>query len=328
MIIDIVYPWCGEHSEKSIKKIKKIFDKKLLPNSDKKQRPNEDLKYSLRSVYTYAKWINRVYILVDKGIPPSWFNNKYKDWITVIDRNKLYRNKNNCPTFNTFSVYSIVHRIPGLSEHFIVFDDDTHIIADVSPLDFFRGNKVVVRAPFKPVPIYKDNIPKIVSQMDMYPQNKYCDWHHAPKPLLKSRVLYYNQKYKKYFNFIRSHTERFRHVSEETIMIYYYLMEKEDLIFNVQGDFYQNPKYKKNSNISNFLKQKSNYKFVNLNDFNDSTLKDNIEILRILFPEKKYYFEKNTKTTTTDPCTHATTGKHKANQRLLKPFNLFKKIFF
>ncbi|MDE5609909.1 MAG: hypothetical protein K2I66_05980, partial [Bacteroidales bacterium] len=47
------------------------------------------------------------------------------------------------PVFNTNSVETMVWRIPGLSEHYIYFNDDFLFVNPVKPEDFFDNGKIV-----------------------------------------------------------------------------------------------------------------------------------------------------------------------------------------
>ena len=43
------------------------------------------------------------------------------------------------PTFNINSIELNLHRIKGLSEHFVFFNDDMFLIDSVRPEDFFKN---------------------------------------------------------------------------------------------------------------------------------------------------------------------------------------------
>lgn len=54
-------------------------------------RDNNELLYFLKSVYKYANWINKIYIILAlDSKPPKWF--KQNDKIVLIQETSLYKN--------------------------------------------------------------------------------------------------------------------------------------------------------------------------------------------------------------------------------------------
>lgn len=93
------------------------------------------LKYWFRSVEKYASWVNRIHF-VTCGQTPEWMN---------IDHPKLnlvnhsdYMPVKYLPTFSANPIELNFHRINGLSEQFVYFNDDTFISAPVEEKDFFK----------------------------------------------------------------------------------------------------------------------------------------------------------------------------------------------
>lgn len=98
---------------------------------------NEELRYSLRSVESYAPWINHIYIVTD-GQCPSWLNVSHPK-ISVVDHRDILPH-DALPVFNSHAIESCIYRIPNLSEHFILGNDDTLFNAPVTPETFFRAD--------------------------------------------------------------------------------------------------------------------------------------------------------------------------------------------
>jgi hypothetical protein len=75
---------------------------------------------------------------------PIWFVEHPN--ITFIDHTDILPNLEYLPTFNSQAIESNLHRIPGLCEHFIYFNDDVFLGRPVSPYDFFtpEGNVKVL----------------------------------------------------------------------------------------------------------------------------------------------------------------------------------------
>ena len=289
--IDIVYAWCGENS-------RGICDH----SGPQRHRDCKELQYSLRSVYKYASWVNHIYILVNTEDMqlPSWFNEESKKWITFIDRCLLFDKKEDTPTYNSFAVHTVIHKIPNLTNHFIYMDDDMFFNNIVQPSYFFEEKtmKPIIRIQREPKNIY-DNI---ISPD--HPTHKYTNLCHQPLAFRIDYIHQFNNKYPTYCTFIQSHCYRFQLLAEFTFLIYYEWAYHLDLI---QIDtrinhFFQIPHVHQNDISSEF---KQIYKILcthphiylfNCNDdfSTDSTIfKQQITVLKQfyekLYPEIPYF---------------------------------------
>lgn len=97
-------------------------------------RSLDELRYSLRSLDMFAPWIRRVYLVTDMQ-RPEWLAPS----VTVVDHREILADHGQLPTFNSHAIESALHRIPGLSEHYLYFNDDVMLGNRVSPSDFFTG---------------------------------------------------------------------------------------------------------------------------------------------------------------------------------------------
>jgi hypothetical protein len=50
---------------------------------------------------------------------------------------EIFKNKSHLPTFNSLAIESHIHRIPGLSKHFIYMNDDFLFLNKVELKDFY-----------------------------------------------------------------------------------------------------------------------------------------------------------------------------------------------
>ena len=103
---------------------------------DSRYRDWDNLRYWFRGIEKFAPWVNKVYF-VTCGHIPDWLN---------LDAPKLIHVKHNdympneyLPTFNANPIELNLHRIKGLSEHFIYFNDDMFIIKPVNPDMYFKN---------------------------------------------------------------------------------------------------------------------------------------------------------------------------------------------
>ncbi|MBC3498848.1 stealth conserved region 3 domain-containing protein [Pseudomonas sp. SWRI100] len=96
---------------------------------------NEELRYSLRSINKYAPWFNKIFI-VSNCERPLWLskNDGKVQWVT---HDEIFPSASTLPTFNSHAIESCLHRIRGLSENFVYFNDDFLISLPCRPNDFF-----------------------------------------------------------------------------------------------------------------------------------------------------------------------------------------------
>ncbi|WP_030687435.1 stealth conserved region 3 domain-containing protein [Streptomyces sp. NRRL B-1347] len=99
-------------------------------------RNRDELRYSLRSLAMYAPWVRHVY-LVTAGQVPAWLDGDHPG-LTVVDHRDLFADPGGClPTFNSHAIETQLHRIDGLSEHFLYFNDDMFLGRPTTPDTFF-----------------------------------------------------------------------------------------------------------------------------------------------------------------------------------------------
>lgn len=188
--IDVVYTWAGESD-----------------SLDKRLSNNNELKYSLRSVIKFAPWINRIYILMNPPVKtPSWFNEKYSEKITLLDQTDTFPSGYTLPCLNSNAIETTLQNIPGLSEHFMYFNDDVFLGKPVAYTDFFTedGKAVVSDTIF--------NLRDMLIGEDVlgikYPKMVKKFYPHVPINLRKSYILDYHNEYPDYINWVRG--QRFR----------------------------------------------------------------------------------------------------------------------
>lgn len=137
-VIDFVVTWVDGNDEKwRLKKAKydgSINTSKYSMNSEKAYREWGTFKYWFRGVEKFAPWVNKVYLVTDNQ-KPDWLNIN-SDKLGLIDHKEIINNEF-LPVFSANPIESNIHRIPGLSEHFVFFNDDMYLTAPVSPDDFF-----------------------------------------------------------------------------------------------------------------------------------------------------------------------------------------------
>lgn len=96
------------------------------------------LKYWFRGVEKFAPWVRRVHF-VTCGQKPEWLD-ETNPRLNLVNHSD-YIPEQFLPCFNSGVLESFLHRIPGLSEQFVFFNDDFFLTAPTPPERFFRDGK-------------------------------------------------------------------------------------------------------------------------------------------------------------------------------------------
>lgn len=133
--IDFVIPWV-DGSDRDWQKKKQAYDPEIGADAgDNRYRDWDTLKYWFRGVEAFAPWVHRIYLITD-GQVPEWLDLTHPK-LTVIDHRDYIPNQY-LPTFNSHTIEWNLHRIRGLSEQFVYFNDDIFLLKPVKPSLFFR----------------------------------------------------------------------------------------------------------------------------------------------------------------------------------------------
>lgn len=96
------------------------------------------LRYWFRGVERYAPWVHKIYF-VTSGHVPKWMDVGHPK--LEIVKHSDYIPAEFLPTFNSHTIEWNLHRISGLSEQFVYFNDDMLVLSQVKPEDFFQNGK-------------------------------------------------------------------------------------------------------------------------------------------------------------------------------------------
>ncbi len=146
--VDLVYLWVDGSDEKWLEKknyYQKLEKGELDIQAVNKGRytDNDELRYSLRSVEKYAKWINKIYIVTDNQIP-KWLDTSNEKVKVIFHKDFIPQDK--LPLFNSEAIESYLPFIPGLSEHFLYACDDYYFGNYVTKAFFFTPDgKPIIR---------------------------------------------------------------------------------------------------------------------------------------------------------------------------------------
>lgn len=218
--IDIVYTWVNASDPLwQVQRAYYVKQEKGLSrdaNLSCRFRSRDELRYSLRSIRKFAPYVRKIFI-VTNGQKPSWI--KAHPQIEFISHAQIFRNIDHLPTFNSMAIESCLHRIPGLAEHYIYFNDDvflgrstrfTSFFSKEGKMRFYLTERVISRkAPEANAIGYKIAIHN-TDQLLTKEFSKKRRFHlgHTPDPARKSVVSSIAAKFRRIFTSVESH--RFR----------------------------------------------------------------------------------------------------------------------
>lgn len=143
--IDVVYTWVN-HRDPEWRRMyaRAVGDLSIASSQDDGRSldrflSRDELKYSLRSVAAFAPWVRRIHI-VSNCAPPPWLKMdhpkiRWVDHADILPAAVL-------PTFSSHAIEARLHHVPGLSDHFLYFNDDFFLGRPTTPEDFFFSNGI------------------------------------------------------------------------------------------------------------------------------------------------------------------------------------------
>ncbi len=156
--IDFVMLWVDGNDPEWQKEKNKysplLTEENASENGDCRFRDWDNLQYWFRGVEKYADWVNKVYF-VTNGQKPKWLNPDAEKLVLV--KHSDYIRADALPTFNSHAIELNLHRIRGLSDHFVYFNDDTFITDRLSKELFFVDDLPVHPAELRPVIVNRDD---------------------------------------------------------------------------------------------------------------------------------------------------------------------------
>jgi Stealth protein CR2, conserved region 2/Stealth protein CR3, conserved region 3/Stealth protein CR4, conserved region 4/Stealth protein CR1, conserved region 1 len=140
--IDMVFSWVDGTSLDFQRERAKRMKSYVVGDGDDSEarfRQIDELKYALRSVYTFAPWVRRIFIATDSPAP-AWLADHPR--VTIMRSEDFFPDTSGLPTHNSHAVESQLHHIPGLAEHFLYSNDDMFFGRPLRPDHFFSPGGV------------------------------------------------------------------------------------------------------------------------------------------------------------------------------------------
>jgi hypothetical protein len=146
--VDVVYTWVDGRDSSFQAALRRhasseLGEAELASASLDRYRDNGELRFSLRSLLSFAPWVRRIHILTN-GQVPSWLNSSHPR-VHLVTHVEVFPEPEVLPTFNSNAIEMHLHRIPGLARRFIHFNDDVFLGRAVRESEFFlpEGGQMV-----------------------------------------------------------------------------------------------------------------------------------------------------------------------------------------
>lgn len=130
--------WCAER-ERS----KDRFYDKSIHNHDSNLSCRyvsvcDEIIYTMKGIARYAEWIRTVFVVM-ATIHCFPIQQLHPNTQVILHHQLMPENA--LPTYSSNTIENSLHKIPGLSQHFIVFNDDVILTRPVFPDDFFTVDR-------------------------------------------------------------------------------------------------------------------------------------------------------------------------------------------
>ena len=148
----------------------------------------DNLQYWFRGVEKYAPWVRKIH-LVTCGQVPVFLNINHPKLNLVFHQDII--EEKYLPTFSSVAIESNIHKIKGLSEKFVYFNDDIFITSQLEEKDFFENELPCTNVTYEPIMPYANldmtYIGNVISNL------KVINKHYAGHKL--GRKIEFNRKY-------------------------------------------------------------------------------------------------------------------------------------
>ncbi len=268
-------------------------------NSKSRFYSRDELKYALRSWEKYGSFIRKIFI-VSNCREPEWLDKNHPkiEWIpheSIIPASAL-------PTFSSHAIEACLHKIPGLSNHFIYSNDDILLVKPLTPYVFFHHNGIAKlrMEPYgnvngevtKGEPDYlnaaRNGTRLLEKEFGQTPTQLHT---HSPQSMRVDVLSEMNEKYKEHFD--KTIHNKFRNIHDISVTSYFYqhyaLLSGKALLANEKTEIViERHDYKAKLNLIQSKSIDKDYTSmpisVCLNDGAQSYLNEqwNLEIIRFL----------------------------------------------
>lgn len=132
--IDFVIPWVNGSDPDWLAQFVRFTNGVSGDKHQSRYRDWDNLQYLFRGFEEFTPWVRKIHF-VTWGHVPYWLSPSHEKLHIV--RHEDFLDPANLPVFNCNPIEVNLHRIPGLSEKFVYFNDDCFITKPIAPERFF-----------------------------------------------------------------------------------------------------------------------------------------------------------------------------------------------
>ncbi len=138
MDVDCVIAWV-DGNDPNWQRVKREYRPSSSSDSDGENRYRDWglLPFWFRAVEKCMPWVRTIHFVTWGHVPP--FLNTQAQSLHII-KHEEFIPAEYLPTFSSHTIELNIHRIPGLSEHFIYFNDDMFPLRPIQPTYFFHNS--------------------------------------------------------------------------------------------------------------------------------------------------------------------------------------------
>lgn len=133
---DIVIAWVDGNDKAWLEEKRKYQPDFTQEDREERYRDWGTLRYLFRSIEQFAPWVRTVHFIT-WGHLPEWLNTECPK-LHIVNHKDFIPEKY-LPTFNSHTIELNLHRIEGLAENFVYFNDDMFLTSPVKEDYFFHN---------------------------------------------------------------------------------------------------------------------------------------------------------------------------------------------
>jgi len=165
MEVDAVITWVDGNDKNWQNKFNIYSETKIDFNKKKESvRYNSigEINIAIKSIIKYASFVKNIFLITDNQTPNSFEALKLLALksdinLEIVDHQIIFKGYEQfLPSFNSCSIGCMLFRIPNLSNHFIIFNDDTFLMRETNITDFFINDSPIIRGKWEKY--YKDQL--------------------------------------------------------------------------------------------------------------------------------------------------------------------------
>ena len=146
---EFVVTWVDGRDPEWRRRKAEVLGTGLTDDREERYRDWDVMKYWFRGVESFAPWVRKVFFICGQE-PPEWLNTGAEKLVVV--RHEDYLPEAYRPTYNSNAIELNMHRIDGLGEQFVYFNDDMFLLKPLTETDFFENGLPKDAALLNPVP--------------------------------------------------------------------------------------------------------------------------------------------------------------------------------